>query len=76
MTECSKCSCHNWDEITLWRCGNSECGELYPNTNGNEWENKSSAELLKQLTAIQQALDAANEKILSLESEINELWSK
>lgn len=37
---------------------------------------KELKELKEQLTATQQALDAANEKILSLESEINELWSK
>lgn len=49
MTACKKCHHYHWDEIVIWRCGNLECAELYPDTNSDEKEKRDSVEFLKEL---------------------------
>ncbi len=63
MTTCDKCHHYHWDDITIWRCGNPACGELYPDANGNPKENQDSAEFVK---AYQEMADKLRERELDI----------
>lgn len=56
MTICDKCNQYNWEEIILWRCSNSDCQELYSDTNGDEYEIKCSKEFLKEIKELQKRI--------------------
>ena len=57
MTVCEKCNHYHWDEITIYRCGNRECGELYPSENGDKKENADSIEFLKSYLKLKDIKD-------------------